>query len=346
MHYNSITLKGLRAYYGEYFYSVVRPWRMVGFNPTLTTAYTKYPQAIGSFFLTDSATSSFFYMDDTPVALSVSSSDASDALNNSGAGILKIEGLSESHVDSGSLVTDGGKRQAVAMQWRKTTEYVELNGQTAVRTIYKYRCINKLSIERMGSTATVGGLTNTGTIYIGSGSVSSGVNAIPWAKIDPNEGESFVGLYGFGGGGGKRLYITSITVSPQSDFKTKYGRWAMWHSKRLGKEPPDLESGRVSRFNTGIKKVLLKAMSTEDSESRIEFEEPYIVNIGEVIYFTVEDAASINSISVLAEGFIIEESNAQILETYKPAYRGNKRRRSELVYQEFRKTNKNKKFRN
>lgn len=74
--------------------------------------------------------------------------------------------------------------------WERISETVILNGTSEIPTILKYRRINKMMTEHVGSDE-----MNNGTIYIGVGVVVAGVPNIIYNEIIPAHGESSTALY-------------------------------------------------------------------------------------------------------------------------------------------------------
>ena len=89
---------------------------------------------------------------ETATTLTVSSSSTDDAAAGTGARTVIINGLDGDH--------------------NEVSETVTLNGQTAVTTTKTYTHINSMTVATVGS-----GGKNAGIIYIGSGTVTTGVPA-------------------------------------------------------------------------------------------------------------------------------------------------------------------------
>lgn len=105
---------------------------------------------------------------DEPVIMTISSSSANDTAAGTGARTVFIEGVN----GTGGL----------------TTEVVTLDGQTPVSTVNKYDAIERMVVQTVGS-----GEANTGVIYAGTGTVSSGVPDVPYSAIGIGENNSLVG---------------------------------------------------------------------------------------------------------------------------------------------------------
>lgn len=185
----------LRHKYKEQFDSFdfgkgIQPWSIYAFNPKVSTG--SLPAAFGGFYVTGGNVRNLNY----PENLKVSSSNVQD--NDSAA----AQGARQVVIEGITPVGEGGARSI--------TETVALNGQTAVTTVNKFSVVNFAGINHIGMGASQN-LSNLGTIYIGKGSVSSGVNSEPDIIIHKNAGVSENGLYMVPRG--KRLYITKLTVN-------------------------------------------------------------------------------------------------------------------------------------
>lgn len=100
--------------------------------------------------------------------MKISSSSANDTAAGTGARTVQVLGINGT----------GGYVQ----------EIVTLNGQTAVNTVNEYDAIERMTVLTVGS-----GAANAGTIYAGTGTVTSGVPAVPYSAIGPGDNFSLVG---------------------------------------------------------------------------------------------------------------------------------------------------------
>ncbi len=107
-------------------------------------------------------------------AMTVSSSSANDTEVGTGARTVKIFGLVEN--------SDG--------DWVATRKKKNLDGQTAVNLTNSY-----IRIYRAYITGTGSGDENAGTIYVGSGTVTTGVPANVYAQIQPTLGQTLMAIY-------------------------------------------------------------------------------------------------------------------------------------------------------
>lgn len=104
----------------------------------------------------------------SPTIMKISSSSANDAAAGTGARTVRILGINGT----------GGY----------TEEIVTLNGQTAVNTVNTYDAIESMTVLTVGS-----GGANAGIIYAGTGTVTSGVPAVPYSAIGIGDNLSLVG---------------------------------------------------------------------------------------------------------------------------------------------------------
>jgi hypothetical protein len=121
--------------------------------------------------------------------VSVSSSDTTDVSTNAGAHSVLLEGLDKT--------------------FKSQSEYVDLNGRTGVISEKAYRAINSVKVVSSG----VDG-ANKGLIYVGSGTISSGVPATSYCVID--QAISVSETLSFTVPIGHVLEIESISVVPKT----------------------------------------------------------------------------------------------------------------------------------
>lgn len=103
-------------------------------------------------------------------ASTISSSSANDASAGTGCRTVKVKYLTTAYV--------------------AVTETLTMNGQTAVNLGSDVLAVNDMTCETVGS-----GAVNAGTIYVGSGSVTSGVPATKYDQIPTGYGRSHSGFY-------------------------------------------------------------------------------------------------------------------------------------------------------
>jgi len=125
----------------------------------------------------------------SPTIMTVSSRSADDSASGTGARTVLIEGIN----GTGGL----------------TTEIVTLDGQTAVNTVNEYDAIERMAVLTVGS-----GGVNAGLIYIGTGTVTTGVPAVPYSVIGTGDNNSLVGHFTCPKGFTAYLVHGKITVGP------------------------------------------------------------------------------------------------------------------------------------
>ena len=127
--------------------------------------------------------------------MKVSSSSTNDTSAGTGARTVVISGLDA--------------------DYQEISETISLNGQTAVNTTNSYLRVYRGRVTSAGS-----GATNAGTIYVGTGVVTSGVPATSYAQIKPGEGQTLMALLtipaGFTG------YLQQGTISTGTEQANKY----------------------------------------------------------------------------------------------------------------------------
>lgn len=104
----------------------------------------------------------------SPTIMKISSSSANDTAAGTGARTVRVLGINGT----------GGYAE----------EIVTLNGQTAVNTVHTYDAIETMTVLTAGT-----GNVNAGTIYAGTGTVTSGVPAVPYSAIGVGDNTSLVG---------------------------------------------------------------------------------------------------------------------------------------------------------
>jgi hypothetical protein len=104
----------------------------------------------------------------SPTLLTISSSSSNDTAAGTGARTVLFTGING----------DGTER----------TETLTLNGQTAVTTTYEYTEVQSMTVVSAGS-----GEKNAGQIYLGTGTVTSGVPANVYGHIAVGENQSLMG---------------------------------------------------------------------------------------------------------------------------------------------------------
>jgi hypothetical protein len=130
--------------------------------------------------------SSLYTFPASATTTTVSSSSADDASAGTGARTVLVEGLNASY-------------EAVS-------ETASLNGQTGVTLTNQYLRVNKLTVLTAGS-----GGTSAGSIYVGTGTVTTGVPAVTLNRTGSSSNESESAFYTVPAG--YTAYITRFTMS-------------------------------------------------------------------------------------------------------------------------------------
>ena len=127
--------------------------------------------------------------------MTVSSSSANDTAAGTGARTVEIYGLDA--------------------DYNEISEIVTLNGQTAVNTTKSYLRINRGVVRSAGS-----GGANAGTIYAGTGTVTSGVPANVYLSINGDgDNQTLMSLWTVPAG--YTAFLTKMTVSTGTSTNTK-----------------------------------------------------------------------------------------------------------------------------
>lgn len=124
--------------------------------------------------------------------VTVSSSDVDDVAGiGSGAWTCTIYGLSST--DSTTI-----------------SETVSLDGRNAVNSTLEYYRVNRIIVNTAGTSE-----ANEGIIYVGTGTVSTGVPAVIWSTVAEGKNQTLQSIWTVPKG--KTLYMTSFTVSTNSN---------------------------------------------------------------------------------------------------------------------------------
>jgi hypothetical protein len=142
--------------------------------------------AVGTSLETVWVGSSLYTFPASATTTTVSSSSADDASAGTGARTVLVEGLNASY-------------EAVS-------ETASLNGQTGVTLTNQYLRVNKVTVLTAGS-----GGTSAGSIYVGTGTVTTGVPAVTLNRTGSSSNESESAFYTVPAG--YTAYITRFTMS-------------------------------------------------------------------------------------------------------------------------------------
>ena len=102
--------------------------------------------------------------------------------------------------------------------YNRVSEIVRLNGQTEVTAANQYLRVNRITVLTAGSNG-----TSAGAIYVGTGTVTSGVPANVINVTGTNSNESESGFYSVPAG--YTAYVTRWTVSSSNATATAYSRF-------------------------------------------------------------------------------------------------------------------------
>jgi hypothetical protein len=131
----------------------------------------------------------------TAIQMKVSSSSAGDAALGTGARTVSVQGLDQ--------------------DYNEVSENITLTGQTAVLTTTTFIRVFRAFVLTAGSTGTA-----QGTIYIGTGNVTSGVPATIYAEIPVGENQTLMALWTVPAG--YTLYLSRATFSAASNNAAQY----------------------------------------------------------------------------------------------------------------------------
>lgn len=199
----------------------------------------------------------------SPTIMTVSSSSADDAAAGTGARTVFIEGINGT----------GGY----------ATEVVTLNGQTAVSTVNEYDAIERLVVLTVGS-----GEKNAGLIYIGTGTVTSGVPAVPYNVIGLGENNSITGHFTCPTGFTAYLTKGSISVGPTVANQFVLGRLKL-------------------RGTDGITRTAAK-VTVQAGTAEFDFSYPVKINATECITATAQGSGNNAAVSSYFQIVLIRDS--------------------------------------
>jgi len=129
------------------------------------------------------------------IQMKVSSTSTDDTSAGTGARTIVVSGLDQN--------------------WDEASETVSLNGQTEVLTTTTFIRVNRAYVATAGS-----GGTAAGNIYVGTGTVTTGVPATIYAKITLGENQTLMAVWtvpaGYTG------YVTRGSISQGTTFANQY----------------------------------------------------------------------------------------------------------------------------
>jgi hypothetical protein len=199
----------------------------------------------------------------SPAIMTVSSTSANDAAAGTGARTVLIEGIN----GTGGI----------------TTEIVILNGQTAVSTVNAYDAIERMVVLTVGS-----GGVNAGLIYIGTGTVTAGVPAVPYSVIGVGDNLSLVGHFTCPAGFIAYLVHGKITVGPTAGNNYVIGRLKL----------------------RGQDDIIRTAAITTISQGAVDYHFDFPIKIipGECITATAQGSANNNTVSSYFQIVLIQDA--------------------------------------
>ena len=199
----------------------------------------------------------------SPTIMTVSSSSADDAAAGTGARTVFIEGVN----GTGGLVT----------------ETVTLDGQTAVSTVNSYDAIERMVVLTVGS-----GEKNAGLIYIGTGTVTSGVPAVPYNVMGIGENNAITGHFTCPAGFTAYLTKGSISVGPTVANQFVLGRLKL-------------------RGTDGITRTAAK-VTVQSGTAEFDFYYPVKINATECITATAQGSGNNAAVSSYFQIVLVEET--------------------------------------
>lgn len=187
-----------------------------------------------------------------PTIMTISSSSASDTSAGTGARTVYILGIN----GTGGYVS----------------ETVTLNGQTAVNTVHEYDAIETMSVASVGSDG-----INAGIIYAGTGTVTTGVPAVPYSAIGVGDNTSLVGHWTCPTGYTGYLVFGSVTTGTANANQYITARLKL----------------------RGVDNIVRTAAITTISEGTADYDFAYPVKIlaGECITATAKGSGNNNDVS-------------------------------------------------
>lgn len=129
------------------------------------------------------------------IQMKVSSSSTNDTSAGTGARTVVVSGLDQN--------------------WNEASETVSLNGQTEVLTTTTFIRVNRAYVATAGS-----GGTAAGDIYVGTGTVTTGVPATIYAKITLGQNQTLMAVWTVPAG--YTAYITRASLSEGTSFANQY----------------------------------------------------------------------------------------------------------------------------
>lgn len=198
-----------------------------------------------------------------PVTMEVSSSSTADASAGTGARTVYIKGIN----NNGS----------------EAEETVTLNGQTAVNTTKTYSFIQQVTVLTVGS-----GGVNAGNIYVGTGTVTTGVPAVTHGFAGIGENNSLTGAWQCPAG--HKAYVTYGSIGSGTENGANFitGRLKLMDANGVQR------TAAIVTFANGL--------------YPFDFTFPVTINPGERITATVKTSADNEAVSCYFQIVLVEDA--------------------------------------
>ena len=198
--------------------------------------------------------------------MTISSSSVNDAITGTGARVINISGLNF----NGELFA----------------EFVQMDGTTSVTTVNAYTSILSIEVVETGSLG-----SNDGVIYVGSGTVTTGVPATPYCAMRASTG--LAETLSFTVPTAYEFEVEHVTIIPKTIGTTSFN-WGIEQQTNApfyNKTP--VQQKRVLRYN---------AMYRDDRHSETHFKYPLVFRGGQVFTMHVSNLNSNGDIIANVKG--------------------------------------------
>ena len=266
---DSLEIYRLKKYYGKHFYSMFSSWYLtaVGYVDANKRRYISSNLGSASYENIPFLNTTDGNVTWSPGQLTVVSTSSEDTPNGNGASKIMLEGINSRN--------------------KRTRELVTLDGNNEVKTVVKFRFLNKAYVYQSGNGASVNNF-NLGTIDISTGTTTASNSlTVPWATIIRGEGYASIGGYGLQRG--EMILITKVKINCSADVS---GQFTMWSTNR-----------EVIPGSNTVEVPYAAATSVFNSRlgGEIIFDEPYLIREG-TVFFTVDKLTSKSLVSIEACG--------------------------------------------
>lgn len=213
-----------------------------------------------------SATTARINIPDSLRLMTVSSGSTNDTIAGTGARVVSISGIDFNGAQIG--------------------ENVEMNGRTGVTTVNAYTSILSIEVVETGSLG-----SNDGVIYVGSGTVTTGVPATPYCAMRASTG--LAETLSFTVPVSYEFEVERVTIIPKTIGTTSFN----WGIEQQTNAPfytrTPVQQKRVLRYN---------AMYRDDRHSETHFKYPLVFRGGQVFTMHVSNLNSNGDIIANVEG--------------------------------------------